>query len=191
MSNAPIPRKSLRAKVQEHRAHNRRGLGLRAFASGFRPFAAVDGADGGDPHSGNLRQIGKGDFGLSPGHGRRREATDIHRASGRPTASSGATSANELRKKEPLREARVRQSLQRRNDWRLGIASGYHERIAAVRRFDYGPNAFVQRRETSVQSSLRESSSRNSVGVRKSQTVHHSAHRPPGRLRRSLSAFAR
>jgi hypothetical protein len=71
----------------------------------------------------------------------------------------------------------------------LGIATGYHERIAAVRRFDYGPNAFVQRRETSVQSSLRESSSRNSVGVRKSQTVHHSAHRPPGRLRRSLSAF--
>jgi hypothetical protein len=57
MSNAPIPRKSLRAKVQEHRAHNRRGLGLRAFASGFRPFAAVDGADGGDPHSGDLRQI--------------------------------------------------------------------------------------------------------------------------------------
>jgi hypothetical protein len=63
------------------------------------------------------------------------------------------------------------------------------ERIAAVRRLDYGPNAFVQRREASVQSSLRESSSRNSVGVRKSQTVHPSAHRPPGRLRRSLSAF--
>ena len=36
----------------------------------------------------------------------------------------------------------------------------------------YGPNAFVQRRETSVQSSLLERSFIDSVGARKSQTVH-------------------
>jgi hypothetical protein len=87
-----------------------------------------------------------------------------------PRVRAGARLEN-----RPSQDAAVRQTL--------------GERVAAARRFDYGPNAFVQRRETSVQSSLRESSSRNSVGVRKSQTVHPSAHRPPGRLRRSLSAF--
>src|SRR5580704_2631736 len=51
-------------------------------------------------------------------------------------------------RKSPSQDAAVRQTL--------------GERVAAARRFDYGPNAFVQRRETSVQSSLRESSSRNS-----------------------------
>jgi hypothetical protein len=51
------------------------------------------------------------------------------------------------------------------------------------------PNAFVHRRETSVQSSLRESSFRKSGGARKSQTVHPALFRPPRRLRRSLSAF--
>jgi hypothetical protein len=95
--------------------------------------------------------------------------------SGRSTRAVPRVRAGARLENRPSQDAAVRQTL--------------GERIAAVRRFDYGPNAFVQRRETSVQSSLRESSSRNSVGVRKSQTVHPSAHRPPGRLRRSLSAF--
>jgi hypothetical protein len=54
----------------------------------------------------------------------------------------------------------------------------------------YGPNAFVQRRETSVRSSLREGSFRRPLGARKSQTVHPSAlssSRPSARLSLSLS----
>ena len=74
--------RSLRSQVLEHRAQL--GLSLRvtiAALSGFAlfalaqgPSAAVDGADGGDPDPGDLREVGKGDRRLSGWHSRRRDA---------------------------------------------------------------------------------------------------------------------
>jgi len=133
------------------------------------------------------------DPGPSPGRAQDRPkrwggwVTRARRAASNTNASFRTESQSFLTRAVPRVTAGAR--LENRPSQDAAVRQTLGERIAAVRRFDDGPNAFVQRRETSVQSSLRESSSRNSIGVRKSQTVHPNAHRPPGRLRRSLSAF--
>jgi uncharacterized membrane protein YccC len=79
MRNAPLPRKSLRAKVQENRAQP--GLAVRVIIAAVLAFALSHLVFVPLPlwtvltavilTQVTFRQIGKGDFGLSRGHGRR------------------------------------------------------------------------------------------------------------------------
>jgi hypothetical protein len=79
--------------------------------------------------------------------------TRARRAASNTNASFRTESQSFLTRAVPRVRAGAR--LENRPSQDAAVRQTLGERIAAVRRFDYGPNAFVQRRETSVQSSLR------------------------------------